>query len=194
MKQVKMTWKGIRPLLMHSDRLADPLDPSTKALRALTNRTAKKDMDVEEYAEKVGRVEFEGGLYFDNKLGPYIPGNTIRAVMREAGKLTKHGKSIERGLQPPDDIALNYTGPRSIKGLWEAPDRAFVDRRSIGVMGKRVIRTRPRFNSPWSIVVELEFDETILGMDQIRAIAINAGRFCGIGDGRSIGFGRFTVE
>ena len=65
---VKIT--GISPLLQNNPQTVDPFNRYSKAKKAITNkRTAKTDDDLIE----LGNIETESKIYFDDKLGVYVP-------------------------------------------------------------------------------------------------------------------------
>ena len=66
---MKITIEGTRPLLMHNGDLADPMSEGAKKLAAVSKKRSKSEDDFVELA----RVEFEGGLYFDKKIGTHRP-------------------------------------------------------------------------------------------------------------------------
>jgi hypothetical protein len=75
-------------LLMHNVR--NPMDEIAKRMKALTSVRKKTD---ENYAE-IADIEFEGGIYHDPDLGPYLPGIWLDACVIEGGKLQKNGTRI----------------------------------------------------------------------------------------------------
>ena len=182
---------GESPILMHSDRFANPLDPRTKAHKALTSKRKKTDED----HESIARSEWMGSLYHDPKLGPYVPTVNVRATLVAGGKLNKLGSAIQRSVLILEDRArLDYKGPREPEKLWETPE--FVDARSVVVSNARLMRYRPVFRD-WSLQVEVHYAATIINRDELLQCATNAGRFVGLGDFRpECGgmFGRFRVE
>ena len=112
----RVTITGTAPLLMHNGRLANPLDPSTQALKALTSKRKKTDDDLFDIA----RAEFLGGLYIDPDVGPFIPGENIERTIRDGATLTKNGMNVKRGLFIETDVnPLAYTGPRTAEALWD---------------------------------------------------------------------------
>jgi len=183
--------KGLSPLLMHSDRYANPLDPMTKEHKRLTSKRKKTDDDHAEIAES----EWRGGLYFDPKLGPYLPSINVRSCLVEGAKLNKLGAAMQRGTVILEDkMRLEYPGPRTIEGLWN--DNRFRDARSVVVSRSRLMRYRPIFTD-WSATFEINFDPQIIEANQIIQSAENAGKFIGLGDFRPNkggSFGRFEVE
>ena len=178
-------------LLMHSDRLANPLDPMTKAHKQLTSKRTKTDED----HELIARSEWRGSLYWSEGIGPYLPSANIRSAIVEGGKLSKLGKALQRGTLILDDkIPLQYSGPREPDAMWDSGQ--FYDCRSVVVSGKRLMRYRPLFVS-WSVQVDITFDASVIDAAQILQSARAAGNLIGIGDFRPNkggNFGRFDVE
>lgn len=185
MEHIDIHIKGIAPLLMHNIRLADPLDPWTKKLSALTGTRPKTD----DIHAQIARVEFEGGLYFDEEIGPYMPANNLDKMLLEGGTLHKIGKIIkESTLSVNDRYALEYNGPRTVEGLYKA---GFFDRRAIGIGRSKTIRTRPMYRE-WELKFTLAFDEERLNVEQLIQAVEDAGRYKGLGDYRPR-FGRFEM-
>lgn len=177
---------GTEPLLMHNARLANPLDPATKALKAYTSKRKKTDED----HEKIAWLEFLGSLYMDPQVGPYVPGENLMRCLVDGGKLTKQGTAITRGVIIKDQVnALAYEGPRDQDALWAAK---FYDMSSAKVGMQRVMRTRPMFRK-WSVEATGLVDPSVLELSDIETIATNAGLMAGLGDWRPR-YGRFTAE
>lgn len=186
--KIRLTCTGTRPLLMHNVRLASPLDPYAKQLKALTAKRIKTDDDRLDMA----RVEFEGGLYFDEALGPYLPAQNLFRSLVGGARLTKAGKKIERGVVMSDFmLPLIYTGPRTVEGLWGKGESAFVDIRPVGVQRNKIDRCRPTFRE-WAIEADLMIDPKALDYDEFAEIAVTAGQMEGLGDYRQM-YGRFDV-
>jgi len=185
--QVRLTIIGTMSLLMHNAQLSDPLATITKQLKKVSGKRIKTEADHEEMA----RIEFEGGLYFDDESGPYIPSANIHACLLKAARMTRQGPAVERGIIVLNEVhPLAYNGPRTIQGLYD--DKNFVSRLSVGVTTSRVMRTRPMFRQ-WALESELIVDDGQLDLDQITSIADKAGQMIGLGDYRPR-FGRFNVE
>ncbi len=188
-EQLKLKLTGARPFLMHNARLSDPLDAATKALKEVTGKRNKTDDDHLE----VGRLEFIGGLYLDEKGHPMIPSDMILACLTGAARKSKDGKRFQEGVWcDVVGFPLKYDGPKDAMGLWNAPKSKFCLRRSVKVKQARVMRTRPRFPL-WAAEVLLSFDTAVLDKAEILHAAEVAGSYVGIGDWRPQ-YGRFTVE
>lgn len=185
MADVMITLTGNAPLVMHNDRMADPLNEHTRSLKLLTSKRTKTESD----HSLIARTEFEGALYHDDEKGPYIPSDNVLRCLVEAGKLRKpsKGPEVKRTVIIINDILpLHYEGPRGIDELFEA---GFFYRKSVGINQKRVMKTRPRFEE-WSLSVPAVIDTTRLDLDLLRAIIADAGEYIGLGERRPM-FGRF---
>lgn len=183
----RITITGTAPMLMHNGRLANPLDPATQALKALTAKRKKTDDDLIDIA----RAEFLGGLYIDPDVGPYVPGENVERAILDAAKLTKNGMNVKRGLFIETDVnPLAYHGPRTAEGLWE--DENFRLIRTVRNQQNRVSRCRPMFTD-WRTSAEGTLDESVLDFRTLAAIVEQAGAYVGLGDWRPR-YGRFTAE
>lgn len=58
----------------------------------------------------------------------------------------------------------------------------------------RNIRYRVGASTGWKAEFTLEWDKTIVDRNLLESIIIDAGRLVGLGDGRSVGYGRFELE
>lgn len=187
MNSLKVKIKSVSPILMHSSRLANPLDPETISLKRLTSKRKKTEEDLLEIA----KAEWVSSMYFDNTMGPYIPGQMIEACLIEAAKLTKSGKIMKRAIFVTDDkIKLVYKGPRDIESLYGDP--RFVDCRAVSVNRAKIMRYRPKFDN-WSCSFEVLFNPEQIDKETLRKTMIDAGQLIGIGDYRPR-FGRFETE
>ena len=182
---IRLKITGTRPLLMHSDKFANPLDPLTKAHKELTSKRKKTDED----HEAIAKSEWMGGLYID-EAGPYLPGVNIESCLVAGGKLSKLGTQLKRSVEVLDEKChLIYEGPRTAAGLWAA---RFYDARSVKVQTARLMRYRPLFRD-WACVVEISYDPESINREQVIKCLEDGGQYCGVGDYRPK-FGRFTVE
>jgi len=185
MEQVKVTLNGISPLLMHSYRYSNPLDPLTKQHRELTGKRKKTDED----HEAIAYSEWRGGLYFDDAIGPFLPAMNIESMLVTAAKLQKLGSKFKQGIMVlQDKIRLEYPGPRDVKGLF---DGGFIDMRSVKVQQARLQRCRPKFET-WSCTFDLAFNPAIIDRREIVKAVEDAGAMVGLGDFRPR-FGRFEA-
>ncbi len=165
-------------MLIHNGSLADPLYSYSKMLKAVTSKRQKSDAD----HEKMGELEFQGSLYYDDIQGPYIPGDMLDAAIQNGGKKKKLGKSIATSVRVLDDVnPLLYKGPRTRAELWA--DDFYRDRRPVKVTTNKVIRTRPKFTD-WSLEFCVELFPCELNPDDVKQAIVDAGIYSGLGDYR----------
>ena len=181
---------GTKELLMHNERLANPLDPITQSMKGMTAKKQKTDADFKEIAE----CEFRGGLYHDETIGVYVPDGWITGSLVAAGKKIRKKDVVRENILVLDQrMPLRYSDekflPKSVAGLWQ---KKFYDQRMVGNQGKRVLRTRPKFPLGWSIIARVQFDET--GLDKrIFEGLLKRTQTMGLGDYRPT-YGTFEVE
>ena len=186
MKTATYTIEGITRMLMHSERLANPFDPLTKEIKAISGKRKKTEDDLLEMA----RLEWLGGLYYDAAAGIHVPGYNIFACIVGGGKIHKLGTAIKRAAVMVDDkVALKYDGPATPDKLFENKD--FVDMRSVKVGTAKITRCRPCFDR-WKCSFTMAYDENSLQRGDLDRCIETAGQMVGLGDYRPR-FGRFNV-
>ncbi len=185
MKSATYSIRGTTPLLMHSERLANPFDPLTVELKTLTKRRNKTVDDLLEIA----RVEWLGGLYHDDS-GIYVPGYNVLAALVGGGKMRKLGTAIKRGaIVKEDKVPVEYTGTKKPDDLFK--NKSFVDIRSVKVGTSKVARCRPIFKD-WKLTFTVLYAEDTIQKTDLDLIVQDAGAMIGLGDYRPR-FGRFEV-
>lgn len=192
--QVQATLAGVGyGLMMHNERLADPMSEYTKLIKVINAKGSKRMTD-DDLMER-SRLEWEGGLYWRKEDGPYINLHNVVACLIQAGRARRWGPTVQRSVFPVGiSEPLLYNGPRDMDGMWNGGQiGGFFDRRMVGVNSNRVQRTRPFFPN-WSLVGEFILDTELFDWDNFQTTFALAGKAIGLGDARSIGFGRFTVD
>lgn len=193
---------GGSALLMHNERLADPLDDFTQMIASKSKKRNKTNED----HEFMARYEFAGGAYthpamsvadFDSSNGavyvPVIPAWNVIRCLQDGARRHKRGADVLRGVYPIGEYAdLEYAGPRDVRELWTAG--GFALRKSVGVQRARTMRTRPFFTD-WRASLAVEVDPAVFDVSTLRVAWRDAGTYCGIGDMRPVQ-GRFvgTIE
>jgi hypothetical protein len=133
-------------------------------------------------------------LYTANGTGKlYVsqPASKLRKCLINTARISKLGKTIERAIYFDElNLPLIYDGPKDIDALFR--DKKFTSRLSVGLGGKRIMRVRPQF-FPWALTATALFVEDAgINFDEFQRVVEMAGQVEGIGDGRAIGYGRFT--
>ena len=183
----RVSIKGIRPLLWnHFGPDALPLEKQ--------ERTGVAGNDPSEWCKTV-TITKEKQLFVDSSY--------IFATIREGAKYTKKGRGsiqsmVSATLQVlTDKILIDRYLPDNISELINETDQpVYLDVRSVRNPSTKArnVRYRVAASPGWRATFEIMWDKTIVSRSEMQAAIIDAGRFSGIGDGRSIGFGRFIVE
>ena len=188
MKKIKCEFHGVSPLIMHSCQCVNPLHPISIEMKKIN---AKKKNKTDEDLATLSDLEWEGGLYWNDEVGVYVPAENIEATIREGAKARRKGKDIVKGfmvneMMIPLDIGENLT-----KEQMKA-DFRFRDVRAMKVKMARVMRTRPRFNM-WNITFTASYDENILNFNEVVDAIEYSGQYVGLCDSRPK-YGKFTAR
>jgi len=187
MKHISVKITGKSPLLMHSDRFANPLDAMTKAHKELTSIRKKSD----ENQIAIAKSEFIGGCYWRKGVGFYVPAQNLDACLIGAAKLQKLGVKFKQAVQTlEDDLPLIGKLPATPERLWEDPEH--IDARGVKVGQAKIIRYRP-ISREWQLQATIAFNEDILNLSEVKKAIEDAGALIGLGDYRPR-FGRFSVD
>lgn len=187
MEQLRIKIVGTSPLMMHSDRFANPLDAATKAHKALTSVRKKTDAD----HLAIARSEFVAGCYWSEETGFYIPGANIDATFLGGAKLSKLGvRWKQAALVLEQKIKLLHDGPTTPAKLWEDP--RFVDCRGVKVGQAKLMRYRPVFLS-WAAECTLALNPDVLNVSEAKKAIEDGGKLIGTCEFRPR-FGRFGVS
>jgi hypothetical protein len=184
-KNLKFHIRGVSPLLVHNGQLADPLNKYARDMKAISGKRKKTDDDY----EALGKIEFFGGLYLDEKIRPVIPGGNLESMLVEAGKKQKLGEPFKAGVISDGLWIIEYDGPKTVEDLWK--DKRFVDRRGVKIGTSTVIRTRPIFRS-WSLKFTIDYLPDLLNESNVIDAVTTAGRIIGLGN-YTPKFGRFEI-
>lgn len=187
MELLNLTITGTAPLMMHSDKLANPLNPATRAHKELTSKRKKTDED----HLAIARSEFLAGAYWDEASGFYIPGQNLDATFWAGAKLQKMGVHWKRGaLVLTDKAALQFDGPATPEELWS--DTRFVDCRGVKVGTAKLMRYRPIFRD-WSAEVQVAVNTDVINLEEAKKAISDGGALIGVCEYRPR-FGRFEVR
>lgn len=204
-----ITLTGISTLLTHNIRLADPDDDYAAAIKRITD---KRRMTEDDRRQKE-RLDWYGGLYTDTAHRIVYPTAGVRKCLVNAAKVSRLGTAVARGLIVTDGLHVpldhpappgtsRLTGEDYLEGLRTYGGKGLlsdgrinsphVDRRSVGVGPRRVVRVRPAFPD-WSLTIHVHLLVEVLDLEQLRQIVTAAGIMEGLGDNRINGFGRFKA-
>lgn len=186
MKNLKVTWKGISPLIMHSCQCVNPLHPIAKELKKYTSKKNKTDEDL----VKISDLEWEAGAYWKDGMGLYIPAENVEATIINGAKANKKGKDIQKYVDVTDlYIPFEYGEDLTKEELIQ--NYEYRDTRIMTVMRSKILRTRPRFDQ-WVIEFNLRYNEEKINIETIINAMEYAGLYVGLCDSRPK-YGKFSV-
>jgi hypothetical protein len=183
--KAKVTIVGKRPILFNSFSVESiPLGKKEK--------TGVAGNDPEEWKRTVLKTK-DGQLYVD---ASYIFG-----CVRDGGKHIKSGKGsiqakVSSTLVVLDEMILLDRFMPLGELSQDKLEPVYLDVRSVrnpSTKGRNV-RYRVAASPGWKATFEIEWEGTIVSRGEMQGAIDSAGSFVGLGDGRSIGCGRFVVE
>ncbi len=176
--------EGIRPLLWHHfgpDAL--PLEKKEKS------GVAGNDPE-----------EWKRTVLMTNERQLYLEPTYIFGTLRDGAKFTPKKRGtlqplVASTLQVLDEIVLIDRFVPVEPVPTDAGAAVYVDVRSVRnpTTRGRNVRYRVAASPGWQASFTVLWDSTIVSRRELQAVANDAGRFAGLGDGRSIGNGRFVV-
>lgn len=175
---------GVGPMLMHSARLADPLDPLTRSIAAITSKRLKTEAD----QARISELEWQGGLWLHDGQ-PCLPTHCIKSVLVAGARKRNKGAVARAAFQPDGPALVEHDGPKNIAELWT--DIRFRHREMVRVRDALTPRTRPCFPQ-WRARIAATFLPSMVNRAEVIEFFKLAGPH-GLGDHRPE-FGRFLVE
>jgi hypothetical protein len=198
LKRYSIHLKSLSPLVMNRDTLANPLDPITKKLKAITSLKSKQD----EHHLAISRLQWEAALYHDEDIGIYISSKMLIGCLRASARKEKKGLQMKAVIVDcvPGTPLLPYGGMTPEK-LWAVTNKkgaqVHVFTESVNVQKAKTMRTRPIFPI-WEVKFEILLTTEILSEVEFKRIIERAGFEYGLGELRpqlATGIcGRFKLE
>lgn len=187
-----MAWKKANfrltseaPLILHNGELANPLNPLVLQMKKLSGKRSKTPADLEQLA----KLEFMGSLYVGED-GIVLPGEVVESCLNGGARKFKEGQLAKSGMYVSKNSKLIFDGPQTPNEMWE--DGRFKFQRLVVVSRARILRTRAIFEN-WSVIVEVNFEDTITDLQSIKKWFVTAGQVVGLCDWRPR-YGRFSAE
>ena len=191
--QYKIRIDGISSLIQHS---IAGLDATTEVNREKSKILGGKPASKRTVAEDKRIIELEciQSIWWGEDGAPTVPTRVIRANLEAAARKLKDGTRVREGLivtssrfeydrarygNTQDEVAFN--------AIFTAPVR---------VQRSSVMRTRAKFDTPWSVEYEIDADDELVDEAALRSWIDIGGRRIGIGDWRptcSGEYGRFKL-
>ena len=187
-KRAKVQIRGIKPILFHAfSEKSIPLDGRTEKSGVSGNNPE----------------EWKNTVLMDEKRQLYVPNNYIFGCIKNGAKYTKEGRGsiqikVAASLQIEEDKIFfkdKFVPEEDVlnKDL-TAPVYLYVCSVNNPNTKGRNIRYRIAASPGWELTFHIEWDGTLVNPAKMNQCLIDGGRLVGLGDGRSIGFGRFEVD
>jgi len=188
---LNVTLIGTTPLVVHNIRLANPHDEFTQSIGRLTSKAPKQKTEQDIF--DIEKLEWFGGLYYDEAHGYYLEGHGIKRCLIEAAKATREGKNVDRGVQVvtarvPIQFPKQNHKPEQ---LWEHEEHRFW--KMVRVGRGMVPRMRPIFPE-WRLDFPVELATELLDFSALEEIMERAAKVEGLYEARKLGFGRFRAS
>lgn len=131
----------------------------------------------------------------------YLKNTAIFGCLRDAARHIKKGRgtlqpAIAATLQVVEDVRYldRFVPPEPLPTDPTAP--VYLDIQSVKNPATRArnVRYRVAASPGWELTFHILWDVTIVSTGEMQAVVHDAGRLAGLGDGRTIGDGRFTLN
>ena len=192
--RLEFTLAGVSPLIMHNGAAGlDTRSALSLQIAAIAAKRGGNRTDVDD--RRLRELECQRSLYLDADRRPTVPEAALRAMIEASARKTKQGPLVREGLMI-ESVTFRYNVKRYGKDVNELSKTAqFVA--PVVVARQRILRTRVRFDCPWSVVGVADVDPEQVDRHKLMAWLATGGRRVGLGDWRpekSGHYGRFDVE
>ncbi len=130
----------------------------------------------------------------------YVPGTYLFATLRDGAKYTKKGRgsiqaTVAATLQIEDDIVFTDRLLPDGEPPRDPTQPVYLDVRGVRNPSTKArnVRYRVAASPGWTMTFRILWNKTIVSRGEMESAANDAGLLCGLGDGRSIGMGRFDI-
>lgn len=190
--QYRITVTGISPIIHHDG--AAGLDTRSTLSREIAAIAAKRGGNRTEVDDdRLQELEAQRSLWLDESGAPSIPATAIRATIESGARKRKQGPQVRGGLVV---LSTTFDYDREKYGTSiEELGRTTQFTVPVVVQRNRILRTRAKFDTPWSCTFEVDVDDELIDQSQLLEWLDIAGRQIGVGDWRpekSGIYGRFT--
>ena len=183
---------GESPIL-HRNAAAG-LDVSSTMSREIAELARKRSRTESEH-ERLRELECQRSLWLSDDGRPMIPRAALRACIESAARRSKEGPAVRSGLVV-DDTCFQFDAERYGDTLedWGRRCQYTVP---VVVQRNRILRTRARFELPWSLEAHVFAAADLIAPERLREWLEFAGQRIGLGDWRperSGSHGRFSLD
>ena len=179
--RLEFTLAGVSAIIMHNGAVGlDARSALSREIAAITAKRGGNRTDVEE--RRLRELGCQRSLYLDADGRPTLPEAALRALIEASARKTKQGPLVREGLMI-ESVTFRYDVKRygeDVKKLSKTCQ--FVA--PVVVERKRILRTRARFDCPWSVVGVADVDPELVESYRLTAWLATGGRRVGLGDWR----------
>ena len=193
--QYRAKLKGQTSLIHHAGTGIDPEHPVNLEIAKLASKKASQ-RTVSEH-RRIRDLEVIKSLWLDDNGKPHIPVSALRSAIEAAARKTKEGPAVREGLLV---VESRFTWDNERYGDGTDLDTLASNvefTTPVVVQRSRILRTRAKFEPPWSVDTTIEVDDDLVDEERLKGWLTVAGARIGIGDWRpqkSGVHGRFEVE
>lgn len=166
---------GETPLIIHNGRTASPLDEYSKKMKLITSKRKKTDEDI----EKLLDLQWHASLYWNDKIGLYMPVENLMACLHKACKKHKLGNNVSGFIFAEKlGFPILVEGHDNLEKLESIKEYRFT--KAVTIQRSKTLSCRPMFHE-WAINFDFYIDETILSEDDVSMILNTMSSRVGLG-------------
>ncbi len=198
-KAFQVTVEGTSQLLCSNVANSEPLGEGSKQKTFFSSKKKKNDEDhralrildwlFSGYWENQGEVEVDESkntVYFEGFSNPLLPGANFQRCLRNAATKWKLGKDVLRSVVVTNNPKIEYDGPKEAIEMFNSRTHKY----QLASFTSRGVWVNRLMIPNWSATYELNVDDEILSVSQLKRIITMAGKSEGLGTWRPR-YGRF---
>ena len=184
MTEHRIRLTGTAPIVVHSAAGMDPRNAWNVEKARLVKKKASERTIADD--ERIQELECAVALWWDSQTPPCptIPATALRAVIEASARKLKQGPLVREGLViPMHPIRFEY----DVKRYGSTADELCKTTQftvPVVVGRARVMRTRAKFDEPWSVTFTADCDPELIDATHLATWLDIGGRRLGLGDWR----------
>ncbi len=172
--------EGVSPIIHHSAAGIDPSAPINIEKAEITRKRGSNRTEADN--ARLRELETIGSLWLNANNEPTIPGAALRAVIATGARKLRQRPQVLEGLRVTS-TSFDYDKERYGVDL-DVLQKSVQFSTSVVVQRSRVIRTRAKFDLPWSCTFDVDADDELVDESKLRQWLDIGGRRIGLGDWR----------
>jgi hypothetical protein len=185
---IQLTIDGVRPMLMHNIRMANPLNEYAIAFSRFSSKRKKTEEDLAQMIQ----IELRGGVYETDEGLLGLPTVNVRRCVYDAATAFRMGTNVKRALIAETVIEPVLVDGGKVRVEDFLRDDDHVDLQMVRIGVNKVLRARPKVPVPWSTTHRFELLTDVIDPHDLDKVLERAGRLVGLGDYRPT-WGTFTT-